>query len=150
MREYADGPLLSAAGLQRSIQAYLPNEPDRQRPDAMPLSATTFHDLPHSFIAVGKCDPLRDQGTHYAAELRAANVNVVEYYGKGLVHGSLRGTEIAEVAMLYSALATFVTSLLRLRSQTSLHHNGRIGGAAAVSVYSRLRSNQPASLPAAA
>lgn len=108
MHECSNAPLLTAAGLAASIACYVPVAADRDDPRAMPLAATDFDGLPKTFIAVAQFDPLRDQGLAYADALRAADVDVTQYVGAGLVHGSLRAPDIAEVDALYRALCDFL------------------------------------------
>jgi acetyl esterase len=56
---------------------------------ATPLQAPSLADLPPAFLALGGCDPLRDEGRAYAARLREAGVPVAEVCYPGQPHGFL-------------------------------------------------------------
>jgi acetyl esterase len=56
-------------------------------PFAAPLQAPSLEGLPPAFVALGGCDPLRDEGRAYAARLREAGVPVEEVCYAGQPHG---------------------------------------------------------------
>ena len=64
-------------------------------------------------IAVAQYDPLCDDGVQYAEHLNNAGVAATLYYGKGLVHGCLRGRgQVDEVDALYDVLFNFLRKKL--------------------------------------
>lgn len=85
-------------------------ETDRANPEAAPLVATDFSNLPDTIIVVGGYDPLHDEGVAYAEALWAAGVSVVLRDHPGMVHGfftlvDLLSTANAEVAAVGSLIA---------------------------------------------
>lgn len=112
-QDCADAPLLSTADLQACLDAYLPRREQRHRPLALPLRAADLAGLAPAFIAVAECDPLRDDGLHYAERLRSARVAVDYFAGEGLVHGCLRARQLPEVERLYAALFEALGRYLR-------------------------------------
>ncbi|MGY2261823.1 alpha/beta hydrolase [Pseudomonas sp. SDO55104_S430] len=107
-RECADAPLLTCSDLDCYEAMYLG---DTANPGvyAKPLLAGNLRGLPPALIAVAQFDPLRDDGVQYAERLNKAGVAAMLYYGKGLVHGCLRGRgQVEEVDALYEVLFNFV------------------------------------------
>lgn len=85
-------------------------ESDRTNPEAAPLAATDFSDLPDTIIVVGGYDPLHDEGVAYAEALWAAGGAVVLRDHPGMVHGfftlvDLLAAANAEVAAVGSLIA---------------------------------------------
>jgi len=117
MTEHADAPLLTVAGLKRSLAGYVPDQRDWRDPCAMPLEAEDFSGLAPAFIAVAGVDPLRDHGMAYGAALRRAGgeaeVDVVE----GLVHSGLRAFGVERVERLWDRLGETICHQLQLRPQ---------------------------------
>ena len=56
-------------------------------PLACPARADNLAGLPPAFIATAEFDPLRDEGEAYAANLRAAGVDVTAKRYDGMLHG---------------------------------------------------------------
>ena len=107
-RECADAPLLTSNDLDCYQALYLG---DTARPGvyAKLLQAGNFRGLPPALIAVAQFDPLFDDGVQYAERLNNAGVAATLYYGKGLVHGCLRGRgQVEEVDALYEVLFNFL------------------------------------------
>ncbi len=67
-------------------------------PYLAPLAAPDLAGLPPAVLAVGEFDPLRDEGTEYAARLQEAGVPVTLVRGEGLVHGWLGMVELSAAA----------------------------------------------------
>ncbi len=89
-RENATAPLLTLAGMQHYLDAYLGEYRRSPPPYAMPLMAPDLRNLPPAFVHTAEYDPLRDEGEIYAQQLRAAG-NVAEYRcAKGMVHSFMR------------------------------------------------------------
>jgi acetyl esterase len=78
-----DAAFLSAAEIVAYKRLYLGPDGDPAHPWASPLLAADHSGLPPALIQVGEHDPLREDGKHYAAALRAAGVPVrlTEYVG---------------------------------------------------------------------
>ncbi|MBC8749808.1 MULTISPECIES: alpha/beta hydrolase [Paraburkholderia] len=108
MKQFAQAPMLSARGLADSIALYVPNESDRRLSLAMPLESHDLSRLPPALMMVAMQDVLRDQCIEYAACLRESGVEVEVWRGDGLVHAGLRATLLAEVAIAYDHMATFL------------------------------------------
>jgi acetyl esterase len=106
-REQADGYYLTAAGMRWYWAHYLGGA-DGAAPDASPLRAAFFGDLPPALVITAEYDPLRDEGEAYAARLRAAGVPAAASRYPGTVHGFYRWravTPAAEAAMQEAAAA---------------------------------------------
>ena len=80
-------PFLSPDEMTAYRKLYLGPDADTSDPRASPLLAASHAGLPPALIQVAEHDPLRDDGTRYAAVLRAAGVPVrlTEYVG--MPHG---------------------------------------------------------------
>jgi len=88
-RAFADGPMLTAADMERCWGFYLAGG-DGAGDDLAVLEAPDHEGLPPTWIAVAGQDPLRDDGLRYAARLRGAGVTVHEERFEDMVHGFLR------------------------------------------------------------
>ena len=106
-REHADGYHLTAAGMRWYWDHYLGGA-DGGAPDASPLRAAFFGDLPPALVITAEHDVLRDEGEAYATRLRAAGVPADISRYPGMVHGFFRWravTPAAEAAMQQAAAA---------------------------------------------
>jgi acetyl esterase len=106
-RDSADGYHLTAAGMRWYWEHYLGGA-DGAAPDASPLRAAFFGDLPPALVITAEYDPLRDEGEAYAARLQAAGVAAAASRYPGTVHGFFRWravTPAAEAAMQEAAAA---------------------------------------------
>jgi acetyl esterase len=106
-REHADGYHLTAAGMRWYWDHYLGGA-DGGAPDASPLRAAFFGDLPPALVITAEHDVLRDEGEAYATRLRAAGVPADISRYPGMVHGFFRWravTPAAEAAMQEAAAA---------------------------------------------
>ena len=76
--EFANGPWLTRAAMQWFWDAYAPNNEDRRKTTAAPLSATAkqLEGLPPALVIVDENDVLRDEGEAYARKLMEAGVDV--------------------------------------------------------------------------
>jgi acetyl esterase/lipase len=66
---------------------------DRKDPQASPLYAKCFSNLPPALIVTCEFDPLRDEGVAYAEALRAAGVNVRHLACRGQIHTSITAVD---------------------------------------------------------
>jgi acetyl esterase/lipase len=106
-REHADGYYLTAAGMRWYWDHYLGGA-DGGAPDASPLRAAFFGDLPPALVITAEHDVLRDEGEAYAARLRAAGARAEVSRYPGMVHGFFRWravTPAAEAALQEAAAA---------------------------------------------
>ncbi|MDS0299464.1 alpha/beta hydrolase [Halogeometricum sp. S1BR25-6] len=89
--ENADGPLLSRADMAWFRGHYLRSDVDRYNPFAAPVRADEerLAETPPACVVTGGFDPLRDEGTRYAARLREAGVAVVHQHYPAMAHGFL-------------------------------------------------------------
>lgn len=105
MREHAQAPMMTVAGLMQSLQGFLPDESERSDPQAMPLEADDFGGLAPALVIVARIDPLCDHGIAYAAALTANRVAAEVWVGEGMVHSSLRAFGVAEVEQAWDRMA---------------------------------------------
>jgi acetyl esterase len=106
-REHADGYYLTAAGMRWYWDHYLGGA-DGGAPDASPLRAAFFGDLPPALVITAEHDVLRDEGEAYVARLQAAGVPAEVSRYPGMVHGFFRWravTPAADAAMQEAAAA---------------------------------------------
>ncbi|KAB1198520.1 MULTISPECIES: alpha/beta hydrolase [Haloferax] len=102
LTENADGPLLTRRDVLWAHDTYLRSAVDRYNPFAAPLRADSHADLPPAYVVTAGFDPLRNEGTAYAAALDAAGVHVVHDHEPAMPHGFLSLTadvEAADVAL---------------------------------------------------
>lgn len=85
MQEFAEGYLLSAAGMAWFAMHYAADVTD---PHASPILSDDWADLPPALVFTCGLDPLRDQGRAYASKLVAAGNRVIFREAAGQVHGS--------------------------------------------------------------
>jgi len=83
---FADGYLLTTAGMEACAQALIPPGVDRDQARLSPIRADLSRAAP-ALIVVAGFDPLRDQGVAYAEALRAAGRPVELLEEAALVHG---------------------------------------------------------------
>jgi acetyl esterase len=86
MEEFAEGPFLTAKGMDWFNASYVPNPADRHDWRASPMFAADFRGLPPAMVMTAECDPLRDQGEAYAGRLREAGVVVTVKRYEGMFH----------------------------------------------------------------
>jgi acetyl esterase len=84
-----DGKIVAMQHLVAAIQLYVPDPTDRTHPYASPGLTSDFTAFPPSLVVTTECDPLRDEGTAFAAQLSSAGVHVETACLEGGVHGVL-------------------------------------------------------------
>lgn len=83
---FAEGYLLTADAMRAIAASMFPPGTDRTDPRLSPIRADLSRAAP-ALVTVAGFDPLRDQGTAYAAALRRAGVRVTLIEEDALVHG---------------------------------------------------------------
>ena len=113
MSENATGYYVTAADLRWCVENYVPGDADPADPAISPLTAPALSSLPPAVLAVAEFDPLRDQGTQYAARLRDAGISVTGHAGAGLIHGyaDMIGRSAAARAELSRVVASVARAL---------------------------------------
>lgn len=71
-------------------EQYLADPDDGASPDASPLRARDFTNLPPALVLTCELDPLESEGSAYATALRAAGVSVEHINEAGMIHGYIR------------------------------------------------------------
>jgi len=109
-RQRGQGDYLISADDMRWFWDHHTTDADRAKPEAAPLAATDFSNLPDTIIVVGGYDPLHDEGVAYAEALWAAGGSVVLRDHPGMVHGFFTLVDLldaanAEVAAVGSLIA---------------------------------------------
>jgi acetyl esterase len=79
--------LLSKKTMEWFFDHYIPNAKDRESPDASPIRAKSFANLPPAVVLTAEHDVLRDEGEEYAKKLAAADVPVTHKRFSGQLHG---------------------------------------------------------------
>lgn len=91
-RQFATGYGFTAAKSRWYYSQYLPPGTDRRSPQVSPLYARDLQALPRTLIVTAECDPLRDEGEHYAETLQAAGVQTELRRYPGMIHGFFQMT----------------------------------------------------------
>jgi acetyl esterase len=97
-RENAEGYFLSRAVMQWFCGHYFADAKDGADWRVSPLRANSHQGLAPAILTTAWFDPLRDEGTAYAAALKEAGVPTRHYRGEGLIHGYFGLGEASEVA----------------------------------------------------
>ncbi|MBN9189271.1 alpha/beta hydrolase [Microbacterium sp.] len=93
-RLYGQSPMLSTETMRGFMASYFPNR--TAKIEASPLrSIADYSLLPTTFVAVGQCDALRDEGIAYAVALAAAGVPVSLEVYSGMTHNFLTLTDLS-------------------------------------------------------
>lgn len=86
--EAYEGYVLTVPGIERMIEAYVPEARERMNPYVSPLLEGRLEGLPPTLVVTALFDPLRDQGEAYARRLEAAGVPVT-LHREDALHGFL-------------------------------------------------------------
>ncbi|WP_028223666.1 alpha/beta hydrolase [Paraburkholderia oxyphila] len=84
---YGSGHLLDADLMRWFKDQYFEPQADRASPLASPLGAERLDQVAPATIVSAECDPLRDEGEHYATRLAQAGVPVTLVRWPGQMHG---------------------------------------------------------------
>jgi acetyl esterase len=96
--ENAEGYFLSRAVMEWFARHYLAEAKDGADWRVSPLRANSHAGLAPAIVATAWFDPLRDEGTAYAAALREAGVVTKHHQGAGLIHGYFGLGDASDVA----------------------------------------------------
>jgi acetyl esterase len=88
-RTYASGYLLDREQLAWFFRNFMPDRDGVVDPYLLPLTATSFADLPKTLVVTAEFDPLRDEGIAYARRLARAGVSVEHMHVEDQMHGFL-------------------------------------------------------------
>ncbi len=86
--ELGQGHMLTTAQMRWAVEQYAPGV-DLSDPMLSPLYADDHAGLPPALIVTGEYDPLKDDGTRYAAALERCGVAVDLHQYEGLIHHAL-------------------------------------------------------------
>jgi len=99
MKEFADGPILTADDIDYFWSLYLGHpQTEQDHPWASPIRATSHAGLPPAFIGTAELDPSRDQGEAYGPVLAAAGVPVELHRYVGMPHGFMSWLGMIDMA----------------------------------------------------
>lgn len=87
MRLFTDTPMWNAKTNEQMWEGYLGKVLPEKIEYVSPAEASSFAELPATYIEVAELDPLRDEGIHYARSLEEAGIPVEFYEVEGAVHG---------------------------------------------------------------
>lgn len=86
-REFGEGYVITAAGLQHFWENYLPATEYADHPHVTPAKSHTLADLPPTLVLTTEYEVARDEAEAYARQLSAAGVDARMIRFDGLVHG---------------------------------------------------------------
>ncbi|MCX2479619.1 alpha/beta hydrolase [Pedobacter sp. MC2016-15] len=106
--------LVSLQEMNRWYDHYIPSTFSRENPKISPLFARDLAGLAPALIITAELDPLRDEGTEYAARLRKSDNKVSEKQFPGMIHGfaSLAGVLDAGKKLIDDVGASLESSFL--------------------------------------
>jgi acetyl esterase len=106
---YAEGYLLTRAGMRWYIAQYAPTPDAVNDWRASPLLAPWVHGVAPALVIAAELDPLVDEGEAYARRLQGARVAVEYHRVDGMIHGFL--TMGGKVDKANDAVATIASAL---------------------------------------
>ena len=94
--------MLEATHIRYFFDHYIPKLSDREDWRFAPLNAPDVDGVAPAWFGLAECDPLVDEGLHYADKLRAAGIQVdLELY-RGVVHEFIKmGRVIPEASQAH-------------------------------------------------
>lgn len=117
-REFAEGYVITTAGMDHFWNSYLAAPEDADHPHAAPSKASSLADLPPALVLTNEYEVLRDEGEDYARELSEAGVDTTHQRFDGLVHGVYwMSGAVPRSSELHDAVVSFVRDKLEVRSE---------------------------------
>jgi len=116
--QFADGYLLSRAGMRNQREYYLGNSVDPRNPYVSPLFAPDLEGLPPALVVTMEFDPHRDEAEVYARRLVEAGITTVQRRFLGHVHGSAMFTALMPETGYYQFLADAMMSAYSVRRRS--------------------------------
>jgi len=89
VREFADGPIITAGDFAWTKNLYLGDDPDRDHPYGVPPLADDLSGLPPAIVLTASHDPSRDGAEAFGERLRDAGVQTALLRYPGVFHGFL-------------------------------------------------------------
>lgn len=93
---YAEGYLLTREASRWCFDKYIPVGVDPKTPYVSPLWEQDLSRLPPAFIIVAEYDPVRDDGEHYAEQLRSSGVYAECRRYTGMIHNFMLFAEVLD------------------------------------------------------
>jgi acetyl esterase len=93
--------LMTAEGMRRYINMYLPDRALATEPYVSPLFAPDLTGLPPALVTTCEFDPLRDEGEAYGRRLQEAGVATIQVRLSGNIHASFSFTRLLPSAAAY-------------------------------------------------
>lgn len=89
VREFADGPIVTAGDIPWSMNMYLGDDPSRDHPYGVPSLADDLSGLPPAIVVTASHDVARDGAEDFGCRLRDAGVQTALLRYPGVAHGFL-------------------------------------------------------------
>jgi acetyl esterase len=116
IHEMGDGFLLTLAGMQAYRGHYLPDPADWETWRASPLLAEDKRGVAPALVVTAGFDPLRDDGSGYAADLEAVDVEVEYRCYDDMVHGFFGMGVVPDCLALATEVCDAMGALMRRAS----------------------------------
>lgn len=100
VREFADGPIITAGDFAWTKALYLGDDPSRDDQYGVPPLADDLGGLPPAIVVTASHDPSRDGAEHYGQRLRDAGNETALLRYPGVAHGFLMHADTHERARL--------------------------------------------------
>ncbi len=105
-----DGYLLTKKIMQWFLDHYRSHPEDIFHPYMSPLLAEDFSNLPPAFVLTAQYDPLKDEGTKYAEQLKAGGNQVYFKEYRGMIHGFIGMPRLSRIVLdAYSDIRSFLS-----------------------------------------
>ncbi len=106
---YGNDHLLTKNSMKYFFNHYANYPNDLEHPYCLPINVEDFSNLPSATIVVAECDPLHDEGIHYAKLLEKSGIKVNLIDLNGVYHGFLR--HLLENEFAQNALMKIINTL---------------------------------------
>lgn len=101
--DYGKNHLLTTESMRYFLKHYTKDWDDLKHPYCLPINIEDFSNSPPATIAVAECDPLHDEGIHYAKLLKKSGIDVNLIDLEGVYHaflGHLLENDFAKSALI--------------------------------------------------